>query len=98
MTEATGTDGDDYGDRLELQAEAGMRDELGARTLAYRRNLERLAEQTQHELIALAANQHTPEHFRGTDRLARSWRAVREARDVMDAARDALLQHRADKA
>lgn len=99
MTERSDADlADDGAERTTQQREGALADELASRHLAYRRALEHHTELVQAQLTRVQATAYVPESLPTTDNLPASYRSVREARELLEAARGALLRHRARRA
>lgn len=92
--EVTHTDADDAATMAAEQRTGALADEVGGRHLRYRRAVETHLEHVQHELLALQATAYATDQLPDVTPLRASYRAVKEARDLYDAARDALRQHR----
>lgn len=95
MTDPTLTNADDGLERA-MQANAGvLADELGTRQLAYRRALENHLLEVTGQLALQQATRDPSVGPPAHDPLPRSWARVREARNLRDAAADAVRHYRA---
>lgn len=92
MSEDTGSDRDDGLERQAQQRVGFLRDELTTRHMAYRRQLEAHLQVVQQHLGLVHALTSDPSQ-RVHNPLPQSYRKVREAQEVYDAAAEALRQH-----
>jgi hypothetical protein len=94
MQEPTGTDVDDATERQAQARQGILRDEVSTRALNYHRALTALRDQL-NETLALVNNPAVDLPIQQPPLPHRQWRAVREAETMMDAALQALREHRA---